>query len=582
MGKLGCCNFGLKRCVSENSLLKMKLFLLAAFLQVTFIRSEIIEVPNLALYQITPESDSQLHFLHKMRIMDSGMIFINGIGQIGETIDIIASPDIMEHHDKQMDDLRLEYDMKFRPVTIEMYNNSTAKSESVTPDLPTATSNTGFMEIEPISPPVFSGTFLNIFSSLHPDIEELSVGNSEMNSSMGNPFLCLSIEKHTRRSEHDGRKQWIFEKSEREGYYVLRNRKLTSGYVTWEDDEEPFLVIETRLEFQRQYKKGGKLRENALFKITRNTEYPEKGHVYEITALGMDGDDRNLLVDTRFEKQSGCYMLRRGEKPHNSDPNTANHLFKIHRPPGSIRLIAHLEDLKFPVTTEELFQKAVDNGTVKPVTSRIVNNHANHNLHMDVQDVHERLDKFHLKFDKPLTAFDAIWAPPGLSIGTPTTVLDTRHQNGIHAAIKLTTQKDKDGHPKDTVAKIKYLIMGSIQIPAKSSVEYAVVFGWLNRLELPFEASLRITGKADRMTRGKRLKVNPDQLVNFSWVKEVLSERHFHMHDFPSTPTDSEFSVEIPIKGTLVGWSIGIKGEIQITVNQLSTKNVTFECQHPD
>ncbi|CAL8111597.1 unnamed protein product [Orchesella dallaii] len=563
----------------------MKLLLLIVIFQVTRMNGEMVEIPNLALYQVTPESETHLHFLHLRRLRDSGWTFINGIGQLGETVDIIAAPEAMESFDKNFDTIQLQYDMQFRPVTIEMYNNKSTTTQKPIPKgggavlLPEASPppvQRKFMEIEPMTPSIFSGIFLNIFSASHPDLEELSIGNSKMNSSMGNPFLCLSMEKHTKRTEHDGRKQWIFEKSEREGYYVLRNRKLTTGFATWEDDDEQFLVLEMRREFQRQYKKGGKLRANALFKITPNTQFPEKGEVYEIAVLGMDGDDLNLLADSRFKEQSGCYVLKRGGKSQSA--NNTNHLFKIHRGPGTLRLIAHLEDFKYPVTTEELYQKATEQGTVKPLTTRKVNNHNSHTLKLEVEDVHERLDKFHIKFNKPLNAFDAVWVPPGLSIGTPVTVLDPRHQNGIHAAVKLNTMKDAENKEKDTVAKIKYLITGGIQIPPHSSVEYAVVFGWLNRLEQTFEASLRITAKADRMTQGGVPKPVPDQLVPFSLAKEILKERHFHLHEFPAMPSESEMWAEVPINGTVVGWSIGIKGEIQITVNQLSNKNVTFAC----
>lgn len=455
--------------------------------------------------------------------------------------------------------------------------------------------------IDPIAPPdVYSGIFLKIApvnKNLH--LDSLSFGG-KTNSTMGNPYLCLSTKPNF--DENDSSKQWIFEQSEMKGYYVLRNRKLPYGYVTWEDDDEQVLVIETRREFQRMYRKGGPLRKNVLFKVikehvpTKNItdlkkdKLKKNASIYDIVAhkmrpqnntsgttvtykmavLGMDEEDTHIILDSVWAESTGCYLLRRTFRDTSYDGDKMEHLFKIARTNQALKVVGLIEEFKFKEQIDELYKRAYDEKTTKPLTSRHVFNHNPYPMIVSIEDAHERRDRFHLKFrdNSTIGVFNEMWVTPGLDIGATMSRNDTEKAS----MVKLSPSG------RDTVEKFKYHITGTLQVPASSSMIYTVMFGWLEDLVLQFDATLKIVGKGDRMTVAEHPKVIPDQLLTMDYVYEVLKLKGFKIDHKPQDP--KLMWHKMAIRGALIAKTMGIKGDVEMTIKPL-TKNISTTCHHP-
>lgn len=46
------------------------------------------------------------------------MMFIHGVGNVGETIEVLTSPAVLEAYQKDLADMKLHLDMEFNPVTM--------------------------------------------------------------------------------------------------------------------------------------------------------------------------------------------------------------------------------------------------------------------------------------------------------------------------------------------------------------------------------------------------------------------------------------------------------------------------------
>ncbi len=46
------------------------------------------------------------------------MLFIHGVGNVGETVEVLTSPAVLEAYQKDLADMKLHLDMEFNPVTM--------------------------------------------------------------------------------------------------------------------------------------------------------------------------------------------------------------------------------------------------------------------------------------------------------------------------------------------------------------------------------------------------------------------------------------------------------------------------------
>lgn len=414
---------------------------------------------------------------------------------------------------------------------------------------------------------VFSGVFLKIESASaeHENmLDSLSYG-LKMNSTMGNPYICLSTKKSG--DDTDPMKQWLFQETEEEGYYILRNKNQPTSYVTWEDEEEQYLVLETRKDENRLFKPGAIYRKNVLFQIL------PRGKGYEFKILGWKRENTRIVIDPIWASSTGCYVLRRTTRAASAHGDSLDYIFKISRPPSSVTIEGSIENFRYRDNMDSLFQRAKTAGTVMRITSRTVYNHGDHQLKMELEDIHERRDKFSITLSDGLSmsAFDKIYVPPGLGISTPriSTETDLSGNNPSLVLLEKTTGAD-------TVEKFKYKITGDIQVPEWSALQYTVAFAWLEKLKLIFQGDLKIIGRTDRMTRYENPKVVLDQRVDFSYIRDALWEKGFNTDGLKVSKSDAE-SFTIAVQGTVIAKTLGIKGDIEMSVSPLSS-NISVAC----
>lgn len=444
------------------------------------------------------------------------------------------------------------------------------------------------MAIEPIiAPDIYSGIFFKISAagSQYAHIGTLSVGGSKENSTMDNPYLCLSVSNDTV-DDTDLSSQWLFEKSETEGYYVLRNKRLPQGFVSWDDDDVQLLVIEMRREFRSQYQPEGIRRKNVLFKLEKQFLQTGKGKkgksfgidVYELSILGLDDTNTHIVVDTTFKDNTGCYLLRRTDLERTVEGDEFTSQLKIERPPTAIKIVGYLDTLKYKETSSDLFKRAHTEGTVATLESKQVFNHRDSELQAKLVDVHERRDRFRVDLlNLDMGIFSELWVPPGLSIGTVDPV-DDEHPPKKPPMVRVNLEEGKD-----TVEKFRYKIIGQLDVEPWTSVEYSVIFGWLEELEIGFESSLKILGRGDRMKSSTRPKVVPNQVIDFPYVHKVLKEINFKFKREQETghqglhKNTTELYCSVAVKGLLMGKSLGVKGEIELRTFQLK-QDVNTTC----
>jgi len=252
-----------------------------------------IKYINHIMYRVRPKSQAQLDFLKSLTKLGFGVTFWHGIGEIGQTSDLIA-PDADTHIPSLLSSNNIEVETTYENVTTIMqkykqqYVHSAIQNQNNfehanqihrTPFSPQqlkspsgtrlmAPNNREFIPIQPIP-----GT--NLHTGIFYTINLKTQGIATWVGDKSGDFLHLAIvygselnDNYKPGGSYYESVQWLVMPSEVAGAYVLVNRELKRAVITWMGDSpsgQGYVGAGNFMDDSPDYLPGGKYRKDNLW-----------------------------------------------------------------------------------------------------------------------------------------------------------------------------------------------------------------------------------------------------------------------------------------------------------------------------